>query len=133
VGQDIADDRETRSGADDVRARGRHELAVDAQAVVDAIGDGRRGQPRGEAELVEPVELADLDGEQARDLARVGPEMGLVDPHADHRRPRVHPVEHTDRRQLLGPGGDVRGTRPDQVAQDPLDALVVAHHEQRLR
>ena len=41
VGQDVADDREPRGRADDVRPGGRDELAVDAHPVIDALGDRR--------------------------------------------------------------------------------------------
>ena len=133
VREHVADDRQAPQRADDVRAGRCDEAAADPDAVVDAVVDRRRGQPRGEAQLVEAIELADLHRQQARDLARVGPEVRLVDPHPDHRRAGVHAVLRRDRRQLLRQRGDVRGARPDQVAQHPLDAVVVAHHEQRLR
>ena len=75
MGQDVADDRQARPRADHVRARGGDQLAVDAQAVVDAVGDRRRRQPRREAELVEPVEVADLDRQEPLDARRVRPEL----------------------------------------------------------
>ena len=39
VGQDVADDGQPGRRADDVRPRGRDQLAVDAHPVVDAVGD----------------------------------------------------------------------------------------------
>ena len=67
VGEDIAHDREAGVARDDVGAGRSDEAAVDPDAVVDALGDGARWNPRGEAQALEAVELADLDGEQALD------------------------------------------------------------------
>ena len=91
------------------------------------------GSHDGEAELVEPVELADLDRQQPLDGRRVRAEVAPVDPHPDHLRPGVDPVLRLDRRQHVGQRRDVRGARPDDVAQDRGDAVRAAHHEQRLR
>ena len=99
VGQDVADDGQPRLVADDVRPGGGHEPAADAHPVVDPVGDRRRRQPRGEAELVEPVEVADLDRQEPADLGRVRPERRPVDPHPDHLRTRVDPVRAGDRRE----------------------------------
>ena len=99
VGQDVADDGQAGRLADDMGTGGRHELAVDAQAVVDAVADRRRRQPGREAELVEPVQVADLDRQQPLDGRRVRPELRAVDPHPDHGRPRVDPVGGLDRRE----------------------------------
>ncbi len=71
MGQDVADDRQAGARADHVRARGGHQLAVDAQAVVHAVGDRRRRQPRREAELVETVQVADVDRQEPLDAGRV--------------------------------------------------------------
>ena len=109
VGQDVADDGQPRLRADDVRPRRGDEPAADADAVVDALGDRRRRQPRREPELVEPVELADLDRQEPPDVRRVRPESGPVDPHPDHRRPGIDAVLRLDGRQGLGQRGDVRG------------------------
>ena len=133
MGEDVADDRETGRGADDVRAGRRHELAVDAHPVVDPVGDRARGQPRGETELVEPIELADLDRQQPLDRRRVRPEPRPVDPHADHLRSGIDAVVGLDGGQHRRAGGDVRGARPDDVAEHRADAVGAAQDEQRLR
>ena len=49
VGQDVADDGQPAPRADDVGAGRGDQPAVDADPVVDAVGDGARRQPRGEA------------------------------------------------------------------------------------
>ena len=121
VGQDVADDGQPGASADDVGPGRGDELAVDAHPVVDAIGDGARRQPRGEAQLVQAVELADLDRQQPLHGGRVRPEARAVDPHPDHLRPGVDPVVRLDRGQHVRARGDVGGPRPDDVAQDGLD------------
>jgi hypothetical protein len=132
VGQHVADDRETRGLADDVGAGGGGEATVDPHPVVDAIGDGRGRQPRGEPELVEPIELADLDGEQPLHGRRVRLEVRSIDPHPDHLRSGVDAVVRLDGREHVLAGGDVRGARPDDVAKHSTDPIAAAHHEQRL-
>ena len=132
VGQHVADDGEPRLARDDVGAGRGHEPAVDADAVVHALGDRGRRQPGREAQLVQAVELADLDRQQPLDLRRRRLERGPVDPHPDHRRPGLDPVVLRDGRQRLGVRGEVRGPRPDDVAQDRGDPVRVAHHEHRL-
>ena len=103
VGQDVADDREPGARADHVGAGGGDQAAGDADAVVDAVGDRRRRQPRREAELVQPVELADVDRQQPLDRGRVRPEVRAVDPHPDHLRPGVDAVVRARRPpRLLG-------------------------------
>ena len=92
VGQDVADDRQPRRRADDVGPGRGDQRAVDADAVVDALGDAPRRQPRREPELVEPVEIADVDRQDPLDGRRVRAEVRPVDPHPDHRRTRVHAV-----------------------------------------
>ena len=133
MGQDVADDGQPSSRADHVGPGRGDQLAVDAQAVVDAVGDRGRRQPRREAELVEPVQLPDLDRQEPLDGRRVGTEARLVDPHPDHRRTRVDPVGGLDRGQHVRRRRDVGDPRPDQVAQDGGDAVLAAHREQRLR
>ena len=86
------------------------------------MADG--GQPRREAELVEPVEVADLDRQEPLDGRRVRPEVRPVDPHPDHRGPGVDPVGASrPRGRTSGRRGDVRDPRPDDVAQDRRDAV----------
>ena len=133
MGQDVADDGESRGGADHVGARGGHELAVDTHPEVHAVGDRARWQPRREAELVQAVELADLDREQPLDRGRIGPEARAVDPHPDHLRARVHAVVGLDGGEHRRSRGDVRGARTDDVPEHRADPVGATHHEQGLR
>ena len=71
VGEHVAHDRQPRIAADDVGAGRGDELAAGMDPVVDAVGDRRRRQPRCEAELVQPVEVADVRREQPLDLGRI--------------------------------------------------------------
>ena len=127
--------RRRRAGprADDVGAGGRDEPAVDADAVVDAVGDRRRRQPRREAELVQPVELADVGRQEPLDVGRVRAGSGPG-------RPTSGPSRARGRR------GTSRSTAPRTVGQHATYAARgrmtsrriaampsgVAHHEQRL-
>ena len=78
----------------------------------------RRRQPRREAELVEPVQLADLDRQEPLDAGRIRAEVRPVDPHPDHRRTRGRPGRRSRSREHVGRRRDVGDPRPDQVAQD---------------
>ena len=81
------------------------------------------GQPRGEPELVQPVQLADVHREQALDGGGIRPEMHAIDPHPHHLRTRIDPVLRLDGRQHVDPRSDVRRTWLDDVAQDRPDAV----------
>jgi len=74
MGQHVADHTQPGRRADDVGARGGHQLAAHPDPVVDAVRHRRGGQPGGEADLVEAVEGAAVEGRQPLDIGRVGPE-----------------------------------------------------------
>ena len=81
------------------------------------------GQPRGEPELVQPVQLADVHREQALDGGRIRPKVRAIDPHPDHLRARIDPVLALDGGQHVDPRSDVRRAWLDDVAQDRPDAV----------
>ena len=120
-------------GADDVGARRRGQPAADADAVVDAVGDRVRRQPGREAEVVEPIEVADLGGQDAEDAAGLRSEARPIDPHADHRRAGPQAVDPLDRGQLRAERRDVRRAGPDDRPKDGRHTVRLAHHEERLR
>ena len=133
MGHDVADGGQAGLRADDVGARRGHQAAADAHAVVDALGDGLGRQPRGEAQVVEPVQVADLRRQEPRRRAGHRPEGAPVDPHAHHLRAGLEAVDLAGRREVRLQAGQVRGPRPDDVAQQGQDAGRLAHHEERLR
>src|SRR5258708_202283 len=57
-GERVGEDRDAGALADHVGPGGGNEAAVDANAAVDALGDGLRREPRPEPEAIEPIELA---------------------------------------------------------------------------
>ena len=127
VGQDVADDGQPRGRADDVGPGRGDQLAVDAQAVVDAVGDRAGRQPRGEAELVEPVQLPDLDRQEPLDGGRVrleaapgrptsGPSTGPGPP-GTRSRSRAGPAPAPRRRRPAAGSG--RAGRPRCRPRDP--------------
>src|SRR3990170_4706569 len=134
VGEHVAHHREPGGGADHVRPGGRHELALDAEAEVAPFAEGRRRQPRPEAELVEAIELHRVVWPEPLEAGVVGrAESGPVHPHPDHLRTGVEAVPSLDRRDRNGERRDVRDPGPDDVAEDGHDALVSADGEERLR
>ena len=114
-------------------AGGGNQPAAGADAVVQPVGDGAGRQPRGEAQLVQPVELANLHRQQTLDIGREGAEVESVGPHPDHFRARIDPVLGLDGRQVLQPRRHVGGAGLDHRAQDRIDAGILAHDEDRLR
>ena len=112
MGEHVADDREARLTTDHVRAGRGDQPAVDPDPVVDTLPDGRGRQPRGEAQLVEAVQLVDLHREQPVNARHHGLEGAPVNPHPDHLRAGLHPV-------VLGHGGQrfrLRGRRTRPAA-----------------
>ena len=94
-----------------------------------AVDGSHDAKPSWYSRLSSPIST----GSSRWTVAGYGPEARAVDPHPDHLRPGVDAVVRLDRGEHRRPGRDVRGARPDDVAQDGRDAVGAAHDEERLR